>query len=176
MPAPLLLTVTGMPASGKSTLGAQIAAALRWPCVTKDEYKEILHAGLPGLTNDHSGPLSFALMYHVAGVTLAAGKDTVLETHFHRSMSEPKLTALAGTHGARLAQVFCGAPVDVLQARHDARVAAGARPFIDRPMEFRALPDHCCWTPLSLDAPLLRVGTTGRDPLPDVLAWISSLR
>lgn len=148
----LLPVVTGMPASGKSTLGARVAAALRWPFVTKDEYKEILHAGLPGLTNEQSGPLSFSLMYHVAGVTLAAGVDTVLETHFYRGLSEPKLSALAEAHGAR--------------------VASGARPFIDAPMDYATLPEHCCWTPLALDAPLLRVDTTGPDALPDVLAWV----
>lgn len=171
-PSPLLLVVTGMPASGKSTLGARLAGALRWPFVTKDEYKALLHDGLPELKSAQSGPLSFIMMYHVAGVTLAAGVNTVLETHFYRGMSEPILQGLAQAHGARLAQVYCDAPVSVLQARHDARVASGARPFIDLPMDYTTLPGHCCWTPLGLDAPLLRVDTTGPDALPAVLDWL----
>ncbi len=174
-PGPLLLVVTGMPASGKSTLGARLATALRWPFVTKDEYKALLREGLSDLEPAQSGPLSFTLMYHVAGVTLAAGVNTVLETHFYRVLSKPKLTALAASHRARLAQVYCDAPVEILQARHDARVASGARPVIDRPMDYGTLPGHCCWTPLALDAPLLWVDTTGPDALRDVLAWVRSL-
>lgn len=171
----VLLVVSGLPAAGKSHLGSRLARELRWPSVTKDDYKGILHERLPGLTNAQSGPLSFELMWHVAGVTLAAGVNTVLETHFYRGISEPKIGELAQAHGARLAQIFCEAPLDVLQRRHAARVASGARPFIDRPIDYAQLPDHCCWTPLALNAPLLRVDTTGPDPLPDVLTWVRSL-
>ncbi len=170
---PLLLIVSGLPASGKSTLGARLAAALNLPFVTKDEYKALLLARLPDLSRDVSGPLSFDVMWHVAGVTLTAGVDTLLESHFYHGVSEAHILKLAQAHGARLAQVFCHAPVDVLQARHDARVAAGRRPGIDLPMEYATLPAHCCWTPLELgDAPCLTVDTTREDVLPGILAWL----
>ncbi|BBN93507.1 hypothetical protein DEIGR_103011 [Deinococcus grandis] len=174
---PLLLIVSGMPASGKSTLGARLAAALNLPFVTKDEYKALLLARLPDLTRDVSGPLSFDVMWHVAGVTLAGGMDTVLESHFYHGVSETHILTLAKTHGARVAQVFCHAPVDVLQARHDARVASGRRPGIDLPMNYATLPVHCCWTPLDLgDTPLLTVDTTQHDALPGILTWVHTQR
>ncbi|WP_291431669.1 ATP-binding protein [Deinococcus sp.] len=176
MSPPLLLIVSGMPASGKSTLGARLARALSVPFVTKDEYKALLLARLPGLERAVSGPLSFDLMWHVAGVTLAAGVCTVLESHFYHGVSETHILKLAQAHGARVAQVFCHAPLTVLQARHDARVASGRRPSIDLPMDYATLPDHCCWTPLDLgDAPCLTVETTGEDALPGVLAWLARL-
>ena len=53
---PLLLIVSGLPASGKSTLGARLARTLNLPFVTKDEYKALLLARLPDLTRDVSGP------------------------------------------------------------------------------------------------------------------------
>lgn len=66
--------------------------------------------------------------------------------------------------------------MDVLQARHDVRVASGQRPGIDLPMEYAALPDHWCHEPLDLgSAPCLTVDTTGGDVLPGVLAWLASL-
>lgn len=174
--SPLLLIVSGLPASGKSTLGARLAAALQLPFVTKDEYKALLLARLPGLERTVSGPLSFDLMWHVAGVTLAAGADTLLETHFYRGVSEKHILTLAAAHGARVAQVFCHAPLTVLQARHDARVASRRRPGIDLPMEYAALPDHWCHEPLDLgSAPCLTVDTTGGDVLPGVLAWLADL-
>ncbi|MCD0156756.1 hypothetical protein [Deinococcus sp. 6GRE01] len=62
--------------------------------------------------------------------------------------------------------------MDVLQTRHDVRVASGRGPGIDLPMEYAAMPAHSCWTPLDLgDAPCLTVDTTGGDVLPGVLAW-----
>lgn len=172
---PLLLVISGLPAAGKSHLGARVAAERRWPYVTKDGYKAILHARLPDITHAQSGPTSFELMWHVAGVTLAAGVSTVLETHFYRGISEPRIEALAKDHGAHVRQVYCEAPLDVLRDRHAARVASGARPHIDRPLEIANLPDSACWTPLALNAPLLRVDTSAGDPLPGVLAWLQAL-
>jgi predicted kinase len=170
---PTLLVISGLPASGKTWLGTQLAAHLRWPNVTKDDYKQLLHDGLPDLTNAQSGPLSFRLMYHVAGVTLAAGMNTVLETHFHRGVSERHLHELAETHGAHLLQIFCHAPLDELARRHAARVASGLRPHIDHAsLDHFNLPDYCCHTPLDLAAPLLRVDTTQPVDVAEVTAWV----
>ena len=71
MPSPALLVVSGLPASGKTHLGSRLARELGWPFVSKDEYKAILHGHLPELTRAQAGPLSFEIMYHVAGVVLA---------------------------------------------------------------------------------------------------------
>ncbi|UQN07608.1 AAA family ATPase [Deinococcus sp. QL22] len=172
---PILLVVSGLPASGKTWLGTQLAAQLRWPNVTKDDYKQLLHDGLPDLTNTQSGPLSFRLMYHVAGITLAAGINTVLETHFHRGVSEGHIQAAAEAHGARLLQIFCHAPTAELARRHAARVAAGLRPYIDHAsLDHDDLPDHCCHTPLNLAAPLLRVDTTQPVDVAEIVTWVRS--
>lgn len=144
---PTLLVVSGLPASGKTHLGSRLARELGWPFVTKDEYKAILHDHLPELTRARAGPLSFELMYHVAGVMLAAGGNVVLETHFYRGVSEPKIGALAEAHRAQTRQLFCEAPLDDLRRRHASRVASGARPHIDLPFDHAALPQNACWTP-----------------------------
>lgn len=99
-------------------------------------------------------------MFHVAGVVLSAGGSAVLETHFHRGISEPEILALAGASGARLCQIFCEAPLATLRTRHAARVAAGERPGIDLPFDHADLPPHAGWSPLDLGAPLLRLDTT----------------
>ncbi|MBZ9751857.1 ATP-binding protein [Deinococcus sp. HMF7604] len=176
MPAPLLLVVTGLPAAGKSTLGGQLARTLRLPFVTKDDYKAIVLARQPDLPRDVAGPLSFDLMWHVAGVTLTAGLDTLLETHFYHGLSEAYILKLAQAHGARLAQVFCHAPLEVLQQRHDARVASGTRPGIDLPLKYAQAPAYWCHAPLDLGpAPCLSLETSQGDPLPSALAWVQGL-
>ncbi len=158
---PTLLVITGLPASGKTFLGSRLARRLGWPFVSKDEYKEMLHNHLPGLTRAQAGPLSFEIMYHVAGVSLAAGHDVVLETHFYRGMSEPILMALAQKHRARLLQVFCHAPLDELQRRHDERVALGDHPHIHLPWLYSdGVPAHACSEPLDLTGNLLSLDTT----------------
>ena len=157
---PTLLVVSGLPASGKTHLGSRLARELGWPFVSKDEYKQILHDHLPDLTRAQAGPLSFEIMYHVAGVILAAGGDVVLESHFYQGVSEPKLGGLAEVHRARVVQLFCEAPLPELKRRHAARVASGARPHIHQPFDHAQLPENACWFPLTLDAPLLRVDTT----------------
>ena len=169
--APTLLVITGLPAAGKTVLGSQLARALQWPLITKDEYKQILHEHLPDLSRAQSGPLSFAVMWQVADVILRSGGSLVLESHFYRPVSETHILALAQAHRARLAQVHCEAPLTELKRRHAARVASGARPHIDFPFDHEALPENACWHPLALNAPLLRLDTTSPDSLGCALAW-----
>lgn len=169
---PTLLVISGLPASGKTHLGSRLAGELGWPFVSKDEYKQILHDHLPELTRAQAGPLSFELMYHVAGVVLAVGGNVVLETHFYRDVSEPKITALAQAHRAQTVQLFCEAPLDELRRRHAARVASGVRPHIDLPFDHAELPPNACWTPLALDAPLRQVDTTAPYDLTDLARWV----
>jgi predicted kinase len=172
MPATLLV-ITGLSASGKTYLGSRLARQLGWPFVSKDEYKETLHDHLPDLTRQQAGPLSFEIMYQVAGVVLAAGVNTVLETHFYRGMSEPILLNLAERHGATVLQVFCHAPLDELMRRHDERVAVGEHPHIHQAWLYHApVPDHACSEPLVLGGDLLRLDTTKPDTVSGALAWV----
>lgn len=170
----LLIVVSGLPASGKSYLGSRLARELRVPYVTKDDYKQINH--LTDLPNAQAGPLSFSLMYHVAGVTLAAGVDTVLETHFYLGLSEPIIHDLARKHGASIVQVYCHAPLPELKRRHAARVSAGTRPKIDFPFDHEDLPPTANWEPLALTGALLRVDTTQPDVVQTALAWVQRHR
>jgi predicted kinase len=172
---PTLLVVSGLPAAGKSHLAAQLSPVLGWPVVSKDDAKAILHRHLPDLTHAQAGPLSFELMYHTAGVILQAGGSVLLETHFHLGLSEPKLLTLAQAHAARLGQIYCTAPLEVLRERHAARVAAGARPQIDLPGVHDQLSPQAGWAPLALDAPLLRLDTTRPLDRPALLAWVRML-
>ncbi|WP_019586514.1 AAA family ATPase [Deinococcus apachensis] len=173
---PTLLVVSGLPASGKTHLGSRLARELGWPLVTKDEYKQMLHDHLPDLTRAQAGPLSFEILYHVAGMILAAGGSAVLETHFYRGLSERKIGALAMTHGARVVQIFCHAPLDELGRRHAARVASGMRPHIDQPFDHAELPESACWTPLALSAPLREVDTTFTHDLAELAQWVREQR
>jgi|GEM_PF-2256483 len=169
---PTLLVCSGLPASGKTHLGSRLAQSLSWSFVSKDDYKEILHNHLPDLTRTQAGPLSFEIMYHVAGVILAAGANMVLETHFYRTISEPKILALVQRSGANLLQVFCEAPLEVLKKRHAARVVLGEHPHIHQAFEHSLLPANACWKPLQLEGPLLIADTTQTSSEENALEWV----
>lgn len=174
--SPRILVVSGLPASGKTTLATHLAHELGLPLVTKDEYKAIVLDAVPDalkipLTRQ-AGKVSFSLMWHVAGVILAAGQDIVLETHFYRPQSEGHILTLAGLHRAALLQIFCEAPLPELKRRHAARVASGKRPGIDLPFDHEKLPPSACWEALELPGPLLRLDTTAPEAHARALAWV----
>ncbi|ACO47291.1 AAA family ATPase [Deinococcus deserti] len=169
--SPLLLVVSGLPASGKTFLSSHLAYGRGVPLVTRDAYKEILYHHLPDLAHAQAGPVSFSLIWHVTGTILAAGGSVVLETHFYRPVSEGHILELAATHGARLAQVHCEAPLPELKQRHAQRVASGRRPRIDLPFDHEELPAQACWHPLNLGAPLLQLDTTLPNSGNVALAW-----
>lgn len=98
----------------------------------------------------------------------------MLETHFYRGVSEPKILALAQAYGAQIVQIFCEAPLDELRRRHEARVAAGDHPHLYQPLGQAALPEQACWTPLALETPLLQLSTTQATDLNAVTAWMGS--
>jgi predicted kinase len=118
---PLLVVVTGPPASGKTTIARALAAELTLLLFAKDDFKEALFDELGTGYRAWSrrlGRAVFALLMAVAERDLAAGRSLMLEANFVRGESEPRFAPLP-PH--RLVQVHCSAPADVLLGRFRAR-------------------------------------------------------
>jgi hypothetical protein len=84
--APLVLIVTGAPASGKTILGRQLAAALGLPYFSKDLFKESLFDSLgwqDRAWSQRSGGASMDLLFRAAEVLLEAGQPVALECNFY---------------------------------------------------------------------------------------------
>ena len=118
---PLLLVVTGPPASGKTTIARAVARELALPLFAKDELKEALFDSLG--TGDRAwsrrlGGAVFELLYAIAEAQLSAGCAALLEANFVRGTSEPAFAALP-SH--RLVQIHCSAPEHVLLERYRGR-------------------------------------------------------
>lgn len=114
-------------------------------------------------------------MWHVAEVLLRTGNNFILETHFYRPQSEEIIRELVERYGASPVQIFCHAPLPELQRRHDARVASGKRPGIDRPFVHAEMPPTCCFEPLDLGTgvPLLQLDTTQPGTVEQALEWLA---
>ena len=126
----LVVVVSGLPATGKTTLARALANDLRLPLVSKDDLKEILFDHLGGnesIGTQKLGAASIALLYHLLETNLKSGLSTIVESNFRPDLDGPKLRALAETHAATLVQVHCRCDGDVLLNRFLARIGSPER-------------------------------------------------
>ena len=118
---PLLVVVTGPPAAGKTTVAQGISSRLRLPLIQKDTIKEALFDSLGAgdlAWSKRLGEATFTVMWALLGESLAAGASIVVEANFVRGESESRFEALPG---ARIVQLHCSAPLDVLLQRYASR-------------------------------------------------------
>lgn len=177
---PLLLIVNGPPASGKTTLGQQLADELGIPMFSKDAIKEELYDSLGPVVRKvfrHLGEASMRLMYLTGRTTLSSGIGVVLEANFNHGISEGDLGVLMPL--AVPLMVHCAAPTDELVDRYEERDEDGERHPVheggDASDDLKDELDDGVYEPLDLPIPTLEVDSTdGFDPpLEQILTWIS---
>lgn len=124
-----MLVVSGHPASGKTTVARQLAAALGWPLVSRDDFKELLFDQLgvgDRAWSKKLGAASYDLMDRVLGLLMEAGAGVVAEANFSVAAGG-SLATLAARWGYAVAEVCCTAPAPVLLERFSRRAAGGER-------------------------------------------------
>lgn len=116
-----VLVITGLPASGKTTLARQLARRYRVALLAKDSFKEPLFDSLGVGNAAHSrrlSDISYEILFNVARELASASADFILEGNFRRGEHEARLQAL---EGARIVQVFCAVDEPTRYARLAAR-------------------------------------------------------
>jgi predicted kinase len=101
------IIVTGLPATGKSTLSCQIAARYGLPLLAKDFFKEpLLQASgtVDAARSRELSNLSFNHLFARLGELAGSGADVLLEGNFRAGEHETPLRRLPP---ARLAQILC---------------------------------------------------------------------
>jgi len=91
------ILVTGIPASGKSTIARMLSKKLNVPMISKDDMKEILFDDLGFNSREEKvklGVASMDIMYYVAAQLMEINKPFVLEKNFEHSSREGLMSIL----------------------------------------------------------------------------------
>jgi len=157
----VLTVVTGLPASGKSTVGELLSRELGLPLIDKDTILEALFDSLGCPDPDVRMRLSRAsdeVLFSLAG-SLA---NPVLVNWWRHDTAPTRLLAITST----IVQVYCDCPVEVAAARFEARDRH--RGHHDRRRSPAEIEEgirrarEASPGPLGLRGPLIRVETSGR--------------
>jgi predicted kinase len=127
---PAVLIITGPPASGKSTLGRQLAHRLGLALLSKDLFKEVLFDELGWSDREWSrrlGSTSMALLFRSARALLEADQSVALEANFYPEWDTDDLRRLGDSSGCRFVQVVCTASPQTLVERYRRRSLTGER-------------------------------------------------
>lgn len=178
---PWLAMVSGMPATGKTTLGRRLAADLGVPFFAKDELKETLFDTLgvgDRAWSRRLGAASMSLLRGIAEATVSAGHSAVIEANFTLAYDAPFYQELMARAGVRVAQVWLTASPDTIIERFERRAASPQRHpghvELANMDEFRRALARVDDAPLPLAGPIQRVETNDFATLdyPALLEWL----
>lgn len=177
-----IIVITGLPASGKTTLGKELAKRLNIPFLSRDDMKELMFDALGWKDRDWSkkiGLASYDLLYFVIETLLKAGVSFIIESNFKPEFDNPKFAALKELYDFDALQILCRAEGKVLFERFKKRSESGERHpgHVDAGNydEFKNLLLSGRREPLDLRGPVIEIDTTHFDKV-DVDALLRQIQ
>jgi predicted kinase len=125
----LLILITGLSCTGKTTLGRRIAHEFSLPFNSLDEIKELLFdsIGWQGRSSRHLARASYALLYHFIELQLQAGQSLVVESNFDPASCSARLLQMKEQYGYEPFIIQCLTSGDVLFQRFQDRLQTRQR-------------------------------------------------
>jgi predicted kinase len=171
-----IVIVTGLPGTGKSSIGRHLAEDLGWPFISKDEFKERIFDGLGWSDQEWSHKVSATvhrIIDYLVDEELRAGHSFVLESNFKRDLDSERFEDLRSRFPVDVVQVICWAEGDVLFERYKKRMEEDddRHPgHAERLDEAREMLSHERCPPLDVESRVIEIDTTDLDAIdPDAL-------
>lgn len=170
-----VVMVNGVPASGKSTVSAALAAATGWPLLALDTVKNPFLTELPPgdrLFNRMLGRASYAAIFDVIA-DAPPGTTVIVDAWFGFQPPAVLEAALARAGVTQTLELWCAAPPEVVGARYATRVGQrpAGHPGLDYVPELQALAARA--VPMDR-GPRLTVDTTQPLDRAALAAWVAT--
>jgi predicted kinase len=118
MEKPLLIVVTGRPASGKTTLAHLLSREIKCPLLSRDEFKEgyINTSGMPHtqLTEEANRDI-YEIFFQAIDLLISKGITLVVEAAFQHKLWAPKLINLSDKAAIKI--IVCKIPLEAAKER-----------------------------------------------------------
>lgn len=163
---PLIIVLSGLPATGKSTIGQHLSSELKIPYFSKDSFKELAFDCLGTIDREWSkklGRFSYELLYFTCKEIMKSKQPFIIESNF-TSKSENELTRLSTDFDYAILQIHCRTEGNVLFLRFKDRAINGSRHAghcdAENLKEFEHTLTHAPQKALEIAGPLITVDTT----------------
>ncbi|MDR3559267.1 MAG: AAA family ATPase, partial [Candidatus Pacebacteria bacterium] len=128
---PLLILISGVPATGKTTFAKKISSALKLPSFSADEIKELISDRISGRENvelfNRVASASYDILYCNLKNILEVGGSCVAEALFIKEYSESKIKGLQDKFSCRVIQIYLKGDEKIISERYDNRHLSGER-------------------------------------------------
>lgn len=164
--APLLVVVTGAPATGKTTVAERLERELGLLRISRDDFKETLFDTLGWSDRAWSrrlGGASWELLFIVLERALRTGTSIIVESNFRDDPDTERFRCLLREVPAAVVQIYCSTAPNVLLERFASRQRHAGHVDHEVLAEVAAGLSGDAWAPLTLPGVLLRVDTTRLD-------------
>ena len=126
----VLIIITGMPGTGKTTLGKELSAKYKIPFISKDALKDRMFDTLGWSDKAWSLKVSAAahrIMDDMVAQELEAGHSVIVESNFKPEIDSMRFRNIQGKYQCRIVQVLCWAEGETVFRRFMARLGTEAR-------------------------------------------------
>jgi 2-phosphoglycerate kinase len=130
MKQPTIIFITGLPATGKTTIGNEIRQKLEIPFFSKDIIKELLFDSLGFSDREWSkkiGQAAYLILDNIIKEELMAGRTFILESNFKPQFDNQKFRDWQKQYNFKSIQIICSTEPKILFERFKQRTENGQR-------------------------------------------------
>lgn len=126
----MLIIITGLPCTGKTSIGKRLSEKFSLPFIYKDAFKEIIFDNLEARDREWSlkvGQLAYRLMYYVLENFIACGKSVIIDSNFKPEYENVRFRSYREKYRTEMVQILCKAEGQALYERFKQRAKNGER-------------------------------------------------